>query len=606
MSKCIDIYLEGEKRIVKGLGYYSPQPVDNLKTLVKESVRNYGEAIGFKFKDKNGKIVGKTYVEFDREIDYLGTSLLSLGLKNSKIAIISENRYEWGLCYLSIINGTGVAVPLDKYLPPNEIINLIERGEVNAIFYSNAYHETMVEISKSNKNIKYYICIDNDINKPNEKFLTLPDLIDMGKKLVDKGDKSFVDEEIDKNKMSVLLFTSGTTNISKGVMLSHSNIASNVTSLSACIYVGPGDVHLSLLPLHHTFENTVGLLFMIHRGVCIAYSDGIKYIAQNLIEYNVSILIAVPAIFEAMHRKLIKGIEKSGKSKLVNVLIKISQLLRLLKIDMRRKLFKSIFKQFGPCLRIAVSGAAPLDAEVIAWFDKIGLNLLQGYGLTETSPVVSVNYEFYNKFGTIGFPLADVEMAIDSPDEDGLGEIIIRGPNVMLGYYRNDSETMEVIDEKGWLRTGDLGIIDKEGYVSIRGRAKSMIVLSNGKKAFPEEYEVLLNEIFGVKESFVWGHPTPSGDIQVCAKLVVDKETILAEKGEMPSEKELHSQFEKAIKEINKTLPQYKIIRHFVMTYEDLVKTTTLKIKRPVEENKINEKLNSLGLDMKKASGKFI
>ena len=288
MSKCIDIYLEDERRIVKGLGYYKPQPVDNLKTLVKESVRNYGDAIGFKFKDKNGKIVGKTYMEFDREIDYLGTSLLSLGLKNSKIAIISENRYEWGLCYLSIINGTGVAVPMDKYLPPNEIINLIERGEVNAIFYSNAYHETMVEISKSNKNIKYYICIDNDINKPNEKFLTLPDLIDMGKNLLDKGDKSFVDEEIDKDKLSVLLFTSGTTNISKGVMLSHSNIASNVTSLSACIYVGPGDVHLSLLPLHHTFENTVGLLFMIHRGVCIAYSDGIKYIAQNLIEYNVS------------------------------------------------------------------------------------------------------------------------------------------------------------------------------------------------------------------------------------------------------------------------------------------------------------------------------
>ena len=378
MSKCVEIYFENDRRIVKGLGYYQPQPVDNLKTLVKESVKNYGGSIGFKFKDKNGNIVGKTYVEFDREIDYLGTSLLSLGLKNSKIAIISENRYEWGLCYLSIVNATGVAVPMDKYLPPNEIINLIERGKVSAIFYSKPYHQTMTEISETNENIKYYICIDGDIDKPNDKFLTLPDLIDRGKKLLDKGDRSFIDAEIDKGKMSVLLFTSGTTNISKGVMLSHSNIAGNVTSLSSCIYVGPGDVHLSLLPLHHTFENTVGLLFMIHRGVCIAYCEGIIYIALNLIEYEASILVAVPAIFEAMHRKLIKGIEKSGKTGLVNTLIKISQLLRLLKIDIRRKLFKSLFKQFGPRLRIAVSGAAPLDSEVIAWFDKIGLNLLQG------------------------------------------------------------------------------------------------------------------------------------------------------------------------------------------------------------------------------------
>lgn len=605
MKKCIDIFFEDKRRIVKGLGYYKPQPVDNLKDLITESVRNYGDAIAFKFKNEKGQIVEKTYSEFGKEIDYLGTSLLSLGLKNSKIAIISENRYEWGLCYFSIVNGTGVAVPMDKHLPANEIINLIERGKVDAIFYSKSYHQDMTEISKTNTNIKYYICLDNHTSTPNTKFLNLNNLLDIGKKLIDKGDKSFVNVEIDKDKMSVLLFTSGTTSIAKAVMLSHSNLASNVTSLSGCIYIGPGDVHLSLLPLHHTFENTVGLLFMIHRGVCIAYSDGLKYVAQNLIEYNVSILVAVPAIFEAMCRKLIKGVEKSGKDKIVKNLIKISQLLRFFKIDVRKKLFKSLFKQFGPSLRIAVSGAAPIDPEVIAWFDKIGLNLLQGYGLTETSPVVSVNYEFYNKFGTIGFPLPSNEVAIDSPDQDGLGEIITRGPNIMLGYYENESETNEVIDEKGWFRTGDLGIIDKEGYISIRGRAKSMIVFTNGKKAFPEEYEVLLNDIPGIRDSFVWGSPSPTGDIQVCAKLVIDKDAI-SKKGEMISEETLSDKFKKAIKEINNTLPQYKIIRYFVMTYDDLVKTTTLKIKRPVEEKQINEKLDSLGLDMRKASGKFI
>jgi long-chain acyl-CoA synthetase len=606
MTNGIKIVNENGKRIVKGLGCYQPRPVYDLKEMIKGSVERYGDAIGFRFKDKERRITGKTYAEFGNDIDCLGTALLSLGLKGSRIAIISENRYEWGVCYYSIINGTGIAVPMDKYLPKNEVENLIVRGNADAIFYSPAYHDMMLDISQHNERIKYYICIEETNTKGDKRFLVLPELVKKGKGLIDKGDTSFTGTSIDRNAMSVLLFTSGTTSMAKGVMLSHANIAANITSVTTEIYAGPGDVHLSLLPLHHTFENTLGLSFMVHSGVCIAYCDGIKHIAQNLNEYGVSLLVAVPAILEAMYKKMNDGIEKSGKAKAFRLLVKFSDILRAIGIDLRRKLFKSIFNQLGPKLRIVVSGAAPLDPEVITGFDKIGLRLLQGYGLTETSPVVAANNDFVNKPGTIGHPLSNIEVTIDNPDENGLGELLTRGPNVMLGYYEDPGTTSEAIDENGWFHTGDLGFIDDEGFITIAGRAKSMIVFTNGKKAFPEEYELLLNDIPYVKDSFAWGNKAIDGDIQVCAKLVVDREKLISEKGALPADEELSRLFGNAIKSINQTIPQYKIIRYFVMSTEDLIKTTTLKIKRPLEYEKIKIAVDKAGIDMRKASGKFI
>jgi long-chain acyl-CoA synthetase len=345
---------------------------------------------------------------------------------------------------------------------------------------------------------------------------------------------------------------------------------------------------------------------MVYSGVCIAYCDGIKYVAQNLKEYNVSILVAVPAIFEALYRKTMEGIKKSGKERSFRTALKISGSLRKVGIDLRKRLFRGVFSQLGPCLRLAVSGAAPLDKEVITGFENIGFKILQGYGLTETSPVVAANNDFINVPGSIGYPLGGVEVTLDSLDDSGMGEIMVRGKNVMLGYYENPEETKEVITHDGWFKTGDLGTIDEKGVIRITGRAKSMIVLTNGKKAFPEEYEVLLNNIKGVKESFVWGNAAPDGDIQVCAELVIDKEKLMEDNEQMLSEKELSSQFEKAIKEINRDLPQYKIIRYFIMTNDDIVKTTTLKIKRPVEYEKIKGKLEKSGLEIRKASGKIL
>lgn len=608
MDKGIRVFTEDGRRVVEGLGYYKPRAVSDLRELVKGSARKYGNSLGFKYKNKEGAITGKSYTEFDRDIDCLGTALMSLGLKGARIAVISENRYEWGVCYFSVVNGTGVVVPMDKYLPKNEVEMLIERGKVDAIFYSPAYSPMTMEIARSNCRIRYYICMEriDGSSRSDTRFLAVPDLIEAGRKLLQTGDRSFIDAPIDRDGMSILLFTSGTTSMSKGVMLSHSNVAFDVTAISTIIQAGPGDVHLSLLPLHHTFENSIGLLFMVHSGVCIAYSDGIKHIARNLREYRITILVAVPAILEVMYRKMMEGIQKSGKARLFYLLGSASNILRRAGIDLRRKIFKSVFEQLGPGLRLAVSGAAPLDPEVVLGFDRIGLRLLQGYGLTETSPVIAANNDFVNKPGTVGYPMAGIKVAIDAPDENGMGEIITHGGNVMLGYYEDPEATAEAISGDGWFRTGDLGIMDDEGFIRITGRVKSMIVLTNGKKAFPEEYETLLNNISGIKDSFVWGNRAPDGDIQICAKLVVDREKLAAGKDGIPSEKELAAEFEAAIREINKTLPQYKILRYFVMTFEDLVKTTTLKVKRPVEYEKTRDMIDKAGLDMRKASGKFI
>lgn len=608
MKRGISITTRDGRRVVKGLGYYEPRTVCDLREIVKGSVRKYGNSTGFKFKDKNGNITGRTYAELDRDIDCLGTALISMGLKDARISIIGENRYEWGVCYFSIVNGTGVAVPLDKYLPKNEVENLIDRGRVEAVFYSPAFHDMMAEIAESGSRIRHYICMEKtgETDNGDPRFLALPELIEKGRRLLEAGDRSFVDASISRDEMSVLLFTSGTTSISKGVMLSHSNIASNVTAVSSVILTRPDDVHLSLLPLHHTFENTIGLLFMVHSGVCIAYCDGIKHVAQNLREYGVTLLVAVPAIMEAIYRKLKDAVRKSGKERLFNMLVAVSDILRSVGIDLRKKLFKSVFEQLGPRLRLAVSGAAPLDPEVIRGFDSIGLKVLQGYGLTEASPVVAANNDFINMPGTIGYPLGGIEVAIDLPDEDGIGEIITRGSNVMLGYYEDPDATAEAIDSEGWLRTGDLAVIDEDGFIRITGRAKSMIVLSNGKKAFPEEYEALLDGIPGVKDSFIWGNKAPDGDVQVCAKLVVDREKLLEEKGMVPPEKELAEVFNSAIREINKTIPQYKAIRYFVMSFEELIKTTTLKVKRQVEFERIKGALDRAGLDMRKADGRLI
>lgn len=591
------------RKTVTGLGFYQTEDVGNFKELVKNSVNKYKDKPAFRYK-QNQKIIEKTYTEFGDETNRLGTALVAIGLKNKRIAIIGENRYEWALSFMSIVNGTGIAVPLDKHLPVVEIENLIARGKVDAIFYSASFHEDMLALSGKNTEIKQYICMD-ELEVHPDNFTSIPQLMKMGRNLVESGDRSFMDAEINPEEMSLLLFTSGTTSLAKGVMLSQRNVCSNVNGITSIIKVLPNDVHLSVLPLHHTFELSIGMLFMIKNGVTIAYTEGIKHIAKNLKEFNVTILVVVPAILEAMYKRLTEGIKKAGKESQVKLLGKVSGVLNAAGIDIRRKLFKKILEQIGPGLRLAVSGAAPIDKEIIHGFGMLGLKVIQGYGLTETSPVVAANNDFYNRAGTIGQPMKGIEVAIDHPDENGMGELVTRGRNVMLGYYEDEDATREVVEPDGWFHTGDLGKIDDEGFITITGRAKSMIVFTNGKKAFPEEYEMLLNNIEGVKESFAWGNAAPDGDIQVCAKLVLNKTALEEKWGKVPEERELAHMLQQEIKKINEGLPQYKIIRYFIMSFEELTKTTTLKIKRPVEYDKIMKLLDGEGIIMRKANGRI-
>lgn len=593
------------RKTVTGLGYYETDTVGDFRQLVRNSVKQFGNKAAFKFKSDNSIIV-KTYNEFGAEVDALGTALLSLGLKDKRIAVIGENRYEWALSLFSIVNGTGIAVPLDKHLPQVEIEKLISRGRVDAIFYSGHFQEEMLELSGRDTGIQQFICMDSLTDDCPAGFSSMEELLEKGCSLLAGGDRSYIDAEIDPEKLSLLLFTSGTTSMAKGVMLSQRNVCADISAVTSIIKVQPEDVHLSILPLHHTFELSAGMMFMIKNGVTIAYAEGIKHIARNLKEFEVTLLVVVPAILEAMYKKLQDGLKKAGKDKTVRVLGRVSNALSSVGIDIRRKLFKKVLEQIGPGLRLAISGAAPIDKEIINGFGTLGLMVIQGYGLTETSPVVSANNDFYNMAGTIGQPMKDIEVAIDKPDENGMGEIITRGPNVMLGYYEDEAATRESIDEQGWFHTGDLGFIDNEGFITITGRAKSMIVFTNGKKAFPEEYEMLLNNIEGVKESFAWGNTAPDGDIQVCAKVVINEPVLTEKFGRKPEPEEIAEMVQREIKRLNEDLPQYKIIRYFVLSCEDLIKTTTLKIKRPVEFSKISEQLMLAGTTMRKANGRVI
>ena len=558
---------------------HKPIFYENLKDMLEKSGDLYGDRPAYVFKTKEpGKFREITHREFRRDINALGTKLIDLGLKDKRIAVISENRYEWGVVYLSVVAGTGVIVPLDKSLPDNEIESLIMRSEVEAIFYSSKYNDIMNKIKEEgNTKLKYFISMD--IEKEDNGIFSQKELIAEGKKLLNEGNEEFIKAEIDNEKMSIMLFTSGTTAMSKAVMLSHKNICANLKDITSVIKLYPEDRFLSFLPLHHTFECTVGFLYPVSIGGSIAFCDGIRHIAENIKEYQITAMISVPILFEAMYKKVMKGIEKKGKLETVQKGIKISNVLLKIGIDVRKKLFKEIHDTLGGKVRLFVSGGAALDPEAEKGFNDLGFTMYQGYGLTESSPVIAAEDDKYRRIGSIGKAFPSLDVKIDEPNEEGVGELLAKGPSIMLGYYNNEETTKETIDTEGWLHTGDLAKIDKDGYIFISGRKKFVIVLKNGKNIYPEELETLVNKIEGIKESFVYGKPEEDGDYKICAKIVYDKD-IVKEIYKTEDEKELKEIIWQEIKKINKTMPAYKYIREISLTQTELIKTTTQKVKR--------------------------
>ena len=570
-----------------GQKLYECAKITDLKDMLEKSAVKFADKPAFKFKtEEPGVFKVITYKEYKEQIDSLGTALIDLGLKEKRIAVISENRYEWTLSYFASVCGTGVVVPLDKALPPKELESLIMRSEVEAIFYSSKYDEVMKKIKKTNTTkLKYFISMD--LEKEEDGIYSQKELIARGKMLVDNGDRRFLDAKIDNEIMSIMLFTSGTTAKSKAVALSHKNIVTNLMDIASTFDLGENDTILSLLPLHHTFECTVGFLYPIYVGVTIAYCEGIRHLADNIKEYQVTAMVSVPILYENMYKKVMKGIEKQGKLEKLNKGIKISNLLLKIGIDARKKIFKDVHSALGGKVRLFINGAAALDKEVEQGFNNLGIRIDQGYGLTETSPVISAAYGKYRKLGSVGKIFPSLEAKIVEPNEQGIGEIAVKGSSVMLGYYNNEEATKEVIQD-GWFYTGDLGYIDNEGYLFISGRKKSVIVLKNGKNVYPEEIENMINKIDGVKESLIYGRPDKNDatDITVCAKIVYDKDE-MKENYAATDENQIKNILWEKVKEINKTMPQYKYIKDLIVTEEELIKTTTQKIKRFEELKKI-------------------
>lgn len=550
----------------------------DLKDMLKKSGEAFGSRPAYIFKtEEEGRFREITHQEFREDIDYLGTALIDMGLKNKRIAVISENRYEWSAAYLAVVTGTGVVVPLDKALPDNEIENLVMRSEVEAIFYSNKYDKIMNKIKEEgNSNIKYFISMD--LEKKEEDIYSQKELMEQGRKLIKQGNREFLDAKIDPEEMGIMLFTSGTTAMSKAVMLSHKNICSNLMDIAAVIKVDEKDRFLSFLPLHHTFECTVGFLYPISKGSSIAFCEGIRHIANNVKEFQITAMISVPILYETIYKKIMKGIEKKGKLETVKKAIKISNFLLKFGIDIRKKLFKEVHDNLGGKARLFVAGGAALDPEAEKGFNELGITMLQGYGLTESSPVIAAEDDKYRRLGSIGKAFPSLEVKIEEPNEEGVGELLAKGPTIMLGYYQNEEATKETIKD-GWLHTGDLAKIDKDGYIFISGRKKFVIVLKNGKNIYPEELETLVNKIEGVKESFVYGKPEDDGDYKICCKIVYDKDLVADIYG-ITEKEELKELIWKEVKKVNKTMPAYKYIREICITDQDLIKTTTQKIKR--------------------------
>ena len=551
----------------------------DLKDMLEKSGELYGDRPAYVFKtEEEGKFREITHKEIRDDIKALGTKFVNMGLKDKRIAVISENRYEWGIVYLATVTGTGVIVPLDKSLPENEIESLMIRSEVEAIVYSEKYNDIMNKIRKENHTkVKYFISMDLEQEK--DGIFSEYELIRQGKELIEAGNREFLDAKIDAENMAIMLFTSGTTAMSKAVMLSHKNICANLMDITSVLRIYDTDRFLSFLPLHHTFECTTGFLYPLSRGSSIAFCEGIRHIADNLKEYKASVMVSVPVLFEGMYRKVMKTIEKKGKLKTVQKGIKISQFLLKFGIDIRKKLFKEIHDTLGGNIRVFVAGGAALDPETEKGFNELGFTLYQGYGLTESSPVIAVEDDKYQRLGSIGKAFPSLDVKIEDPNEEGIGELLVKGPSVMLGYYNNEEATKETLTEDGWLHTGDLARIDKDDFIFISGRKKFVIVLKNGKNIYPEEIETLINKIEGVKESFVYGKPEDDGDYKICAKIVYDEELVEDLFGTKDPQ-ELKEKIWQEVKKINKTMPAYKYVREICVTNKELIKTTTQKVKR--------------------------
>lgn len=532
-----------------------------------------------------------TYKEFGEDVKALGTALIKkLKLQDKRVIIVGETQYGWYISYMAMLCGVGIAVPADKELPVNELENIVRRANASAIIYSAKKEEDIKKLKEKDLNVKYYIQMNSD-KKLSGNDVGLNYLVKEGKKIVEAGDNSFDDIEIDPEEFKILFFTSGTTSNSKGVMLCNRNLAENINACTAYVKIYPSDRLFSVLPLHHCYESTIGFLYPIAIGASVAICEGLRYIVPNIQESHPTAILTVPLLVESLYKKINEKIVKSKKDKIVKTMITVTNALRATGIDIKKKVFKEIYENLGGNIRIIVSAAAPIDKKVGSWLDDIGITFLQGYGLTETAPISALTPDYKPLLGSAGKPIVQAEVKIDNPNENGEGEILIKTPTLMLGYYEDEAETKKVIDSDGFFHSGDIGYIDDEGFIFITGRSKNVIVTQNGKNIYPEEIEMMLEKVDEIKEVMIYGKEPEEGsrkedkELIITAKVFPNYDKIKEIHGDV-SEKQIYDILWEKMKETNKKLTSYKAIKKLEIKDSEFEKTSTMKIKRYKEIKK--------------------
>lgn len=573
---------------------YPSEEHENVPALLEYAADEYGDSTAFILKDKSAGRKGEpvyrniSYRDLRDDVCRLGTGLLASGIRNARIAIIGENSYHWQLSYLAAMSGLGICVPLDKGLPYTELKTSIQKSGSSVLIFDKK-HASLADRLRSEAAdpmaaptaVSTYVCMDEGT-----EYVSIRELLDKGEEELKAGNKEFKDLRVDREALSNLIFTSGTTSAAKAVMLCQRNIMFNVFSLKQVEDIRHGDVNIALLPYHHTFGAS-GQLLMYACGATTVFCDGLKYLQKNFVEYHVSVFIGVPLLMEAMYKKIMAGIRKKGKEKTFERGVKLARMLRKAKIDVRRRLFKDVIDELGGSLRMVVSGASALDAAVINGYQDIGIEVVQGYGMTESAPVIAGENLFNRAPGSIGLGFPGMEVEITNPDEEGIGEIIVRSPSVMMGYYQDKAETDKVLKD-GWLHTGDLAYLDSNGYIHITGRSKNVIVLKNGKNVYPEEIETIIAELPYVEENIVFGEVRREGaddrDEVLVAKIVYDKD-MMKEKYGAETEEQIYAVVDADIDRINSNMPKYKHVHRLILQTEEMSKTTTGKVKRYEENN---------------------
>ncbi len=559
---------------------YKMRYINDLRDMIISSAELYSEDPAFLVKDSHSEPYRPvTFAQLRKDIDSLGTKLVSMGLKDKKIALIGENSYEWVVSYFATVNGTGVVVPLDKDLPAEEIKNLIERSEADAIFFSKKQKSKVTEALEQCPDLSVRVIMGAD--SEDEGVSSWKTMIEQGAELLEEGDRNFVDAVIDREAMCSLLFTSGTTGRSKGVMLSHKNLSANVYNMSKYVKIRRPGVGLSVLPMHHTYELTCHVFTGLYQGMAVAICEGLRYIQPNLKESRATVMVGVPVIFESMHKKIWKQAESSGSAGKMRRMMDMASKTRLFNNQkVMRKVFGKIHQSIGNNVGLFIAGGAAINPQVIRDYEALGIPMIQGYGMTENGPIIAVNKDCYSKADSVGLPMPGTEVRISEPDKDGVGEIICRGPSVMIGYYNDPEATAEAIRD-GWLYTGDYGRFDDEGFLYICGRKKNVIVSKNGKNIFPEEIETLLMEQPVIQEAVVYGTiDKKNDDVVVRTEIFPDFAAVKEKLGEY-SDDDLRKLIKDAVEEVNDRMPAYKRVKRIKLRDEEFEKTTTRKIKRP-------------------------